>query len=373
MTMPTVRFNRLNQPEFFKEVRKRVNKHFKDNNISKHANFNMKLKTVFMLNLYLVPLVLMVTGVVSSLWTILLMWALMGLGMSGTGLSVMHDANHGSYSKHRLINRVLGYLANFLGAYHVNWKIQHNVLHHSYTNVEGLDDDIKNAVMRFSPNQKRRRIYRFQAFYAPFLYGLMTLNWLVNKDFSQLIKYRESALLKDQGITFRKAMAHVIFNKALYLALILALPLIFVALPWWQILLGFLLMQFICGLLLALIFQTAHVVEETDFYEADASGSLENSWAIHQMHTTANFGSRSVFFSWFIGGLNYQIEHHLFPNICHVHYKRISKIVKETAKDFNLPYNQHRTFFHALKSHFLFLDQLGTGEYDRKLAVVRTK
>jgi len=368
MSVPVVKFNMQDRPEFFKELRKKVNKHFKENNISKYANFNMKFKTVFMLCLYFVPLVLMITGVVSSLWPVMFMWVLMGFGMSGIGLAIMHDANHGSYSKNQKVNNVLGYLANFLGAYHLNWKIQHNVLHHSFTNVEGFDEDIEIGIMRFSPNQKRKRIHRFQVFYAPFLYGLMIIYWLISKDFEQLVRYNKKNLLARHGLTLKKAVVQVIFNKTWYLALTLALPMIVMELPWWQILLGLLLMQFICGLVLSFIFQLAHVIEETDFYVTDDNGSVENNWAIHQVRTTANFANGSVLFSWFIGGLNYQIEHHLFPNICHVHYRKISSIVKQTAKEFNVPYHQHKTFFGALKSHFSLLNQLGTGKYDRKLA-----
>jgi len=367
MSISVVKFNVQDKPEFFKELRIRVNKYFKENNISRYANFNMKFKTVFMLCLYFVPMALMITGVVSSLWPVMSMWVLMGFGMSGIGLAIMHDANHGSYSKNQKVNNALGYLINFVGAYHLNWKIQHNVLHHSFTNVEGFDEDIETGVMRFSPNQERKGIHRFQVFYASFFYGLMTIYWLIGKDFVQLVRYNKKNLLEGQGLTLKKAMAQVIFNKAWYIALTLALPMIVVELPWWQILLGFLLMHFICGLVLAYIFQLAHIIEETDFYVTDDNGSVENNWAIHQMKTTANYANGSVIFSWLVGGLNYQIEHHLFPYICHVHYRKISSIVKRTAKEFNVPYYQHKTFFGALKSHFSLLNQLGTGKYDRKL------
>ena len=367
MGVSVVKFNVQDRPEFFNVLRKKVNKHFKENNLSKYANFNMKFKTVFMLCLYFVPLLLMITGVVSWFWPVMLMWLLMGLGMSGIALTVMHDANHGSYSKNQKVNNVLGYLVNFLGAYHVNWKIQHNVLHHSFTNVDGFDEDIHNSVLRFSPNQQRRGIYRFQVYYAPFFYGIMTLYWLISKDFEALVRYNKKNLLEKQGITLKKAVAQVIFNKTWYLALTVVLPMIVIDLPWWQILLGFLSMHFICGLLLTLIFQAAHVVEETDFYVTDDNGSVENNWAIHQMRTTTNFANGSAIFTWLIGGLNYQIEHHLFPNICHVHYKKISSIVKETAKEFSVPYLHHKTYFGALKSHFSFLYQLGKVKYDRNL------
>ncbi len=321
-----------------------------------------------MLSLYFVPLVLILTGVISTLWPVLLMWVLMGLGMAGIGLAIMHDANHRSYSRNQKVNNVLGYLLNFLGGYHLNWKIQHNVLHHSFPNVEGFDEDISIGIFRFSPNQRRKGIHKFQVFYAPFLYGLMSLYWLISKDFESLVRYNKNNLLAGQGVTLKKAAIQVIFNKTWYLVLTIVMPMILLELPWWQILMGFLLMQFICGLILTCIFQLAHVIEETEFYVTDRNGSLENNWAIHQMRTTANFANGSVILSWLIGGLNYQIEHHLFPNICHVHYRNISSIVEQTAKEFRVPYYQHKTLFGALVSHFSWLNQLGTGKYDSKMA-----
>jgi linoleoyl-CoA desaturase len=366
MSVSVVRFNTEDRPEFIKELRRKVSLYFKENNISRHANWNMKFKTMFMIALYFVPL--MLTGVVSTLWPIMLMWLLMSLGMSGIGLSIMHDANHGSYSQNPNVNKALGFLVNFLGAYHVNWKIQHNVLHHSFTNVEGFDEDLELGVMRFSPAQKRKKFFKFQVIYAPFLYGLLTINWFLGKDFDSVIRFHKKNLLASQGLNLRKALTQVAFHKVWYIALTIVLPLIVVDLPWWQTLLGFFMMQFICGLILSLIFQPAHVIEETAFFQPNEHGSLENNWAIHQMKTTANFANGSKLFTWFIGGLNFQIEHHLFPNICHVHYGKISKIVKETAAEFNVPYHEHRTFFGALRSHFSLLHQLGTGAYDRKLA-----
>ncbi len=369
MRPSVVKFNLKDRPEFFKELRKRVNEYFRENNISKYANLNMKLKTVFMICLYFVPLLFMLTGVVTSLWPVILMWALMGFGMAGIGLSIMHDANHGSYSRNPKVNKALGFMLNFLGGYHVNWIIQHNVLHHSSTNVHEFDEDIDKGVMRFSPNQEPKKIYKYQAFYAPFLYGIMSLYWFLAKDFMQINRYQKKDLLAGQGLTYKRALAEIIFNKAWYTILTLVLPIIILPIAWWQTLLGFLLMQFLSGLILAFIFQPAHVIEETEFFKVDSKGSVENNWAVHQLRTTANFANKSRLFSWFIGGLNYQIEHHLFPNICHVHYRHISKIVKETAKEYNVPYHQHETFIGALKSHFTLLNELGTGAYDRKLAL----
>lgn len=365
MGLKTVQYNHQDRPEFFKELRKRVNLEFKENNISKHANFSMKFKTGFMICLYFIPLSMMLTGVVNSVWWMMLMWVIMGLGMSGIGLSIMHDANHGSYSKNQNVNAALGYLLNFIGGYPTNWKIQHNVLHHSFTNIDGLDGDIETASMRFSPTQRQRWIYKFQAFYAPILYGLMSIYWFILKDFVQLVQFDRENLLEGQGTNFKKSMAQLIFNKSWYVVLTIVLPIIIMDVYWWQVILGWVVMELISGWMLAFIFQPAHVVEETAFFTSE-EGTMENHWAIHQLRTTANFANRARLFSWLIGGLNFQIEHHLFPNICHVHYRRISKIVKATAEEYNLPYHQHRTFAGALKSHFVMLYELGTGKYDRK-------
>ena len=367
MSTANLKFNVDDQPEFYNELRKRVNLYFIDNKISKYANNSMRTKTAFMLIIYFVPLILMVSGVITGLWPIIGLWAIMGFGMSGIGLSIMHDANHGSYSKSKKVNEIFGFMINFIGGYHINWKIQHNVLHHSFTNIHGFDEDIDKPLMRFSPNQERNPLYRFQVFYAPFLYGLMTFFWLFVKDFDQLVKYNKRGLLAGQGLSLNKAILQVLFNKVWYMALFVALPMIVLGLAWWQTLLGFMLMHFICGLILAFVFQPAHIVGETEFIVPDDEGTVQNNWAIHQLLTTSNSAQGSTVFSWFIGGLNYQIEHHLFANICHIHYKNISPIVKQTALEYGLPYNQHRTFLGALKSHFTLLNDLGTGKYDRDL------
>ena len=112
------------------------------------------------------------------------------------------------------------------------------------------------------------------------------------------------------------------------------------------------------GFVLAIIFQPAHVNEQTEFPEPDDENSIQENWAIHQLHTTANFSNKSRFFSWYVGALNFQVEHHLFPNICHVHYKKISEIIRKTAKEFELPYNRYRTFIDALIGHYNMLKRL---------------
>ena len=347
--------------DFAKELRKRVNQYFKENNISRYADTNMILKTIFMLALYVVPFVLLLTYFENTFLT-LLMWVLTGFGMAGVGLSIMHDANHHAYSKNAKINIILGKLLNFVGGSDVNWRIQHNVLHHTYTNVNGMDEDIDSGIlMRFSPDQKRRKAHRYQHIYAWFLYGFMTIMWTFTKDYSQFARYKKRDLLKTQGKSEGLMLFTLILSKVLYLGVFFVLPLLFAPTPWWVTVVGFFGMHFIAGLTLACIFQPAHVVPTSDF-QAPEDGQIKTDWAVNQLLNTANFAPKSRLFSWYVGGLNYQIEHHLFPNICHVHYRKISHIVRDTAFEYNLPYYSYKTFLSALGGHAKMLYNLGKYE-----------
>ncbi len=348
--------------DFYKVLRKRVNQYFKDNNISRHANANMVLKSIFMVALYIVPLVFMLTFFEST-GMILLMWALMGFGMAGIGLSVMHDANHNAYSKNNRINTIMSKLLLPIGGSPVNWRIQHNVLHHTYTNVTGMDEDIDTGIlMRFSPNQPLRKGHKLQHVYAWFLYGFMTIMWFSTKDYVQLERYKKKDLLKTQNVTYRFMLISIIITKIFYIAIFFGLPLIFSSLPWYGVVGGFFLMHFIAGLTLGMIFQPAHVIPSSNYPVPDKTGNIETDWAVSQLMNTANFAPKSTWFSWYVGGLNFQVEHHLFPNVCHVHYSSISHIVRDTCLEYNLPYFSYKTFADALLEHGKMLYRLGHKE-----------
>ncbi len=367
-----IKFSKKIGGDFNSTLKKRVRAYFKDNNISKHANTNMKIKTVFMTLLYFTPYVLMVTGVVTNIWLVTLCWAIMGFGVAGIGLSVMHDANHGAYSKNERVNYFVGRIVNLVGGYAPTWKIQHNVLHHSYTNVHGYDEDVSPAlsILRFSPRDKYIPIHRFQFIYAWFFYSLMTIMWITTKDFQQLFRYKKMGLTKTENMNFGKLFMELLVTKVLYYVYVMAIPLIFTSILWWQLALLVLLMHLIAGFTLAAIFQPAHVIPETEFPLPDKDLTIDNNWAIHQLETTSNFAPKSTVLYWLIGGLNYQVEHHLFPNICHVHYKKISKIVKATAEEFNLPYHSEPTFFSALRSHGKMLRKLGVAPKSQKSGTI---
>jgi linoleoyl-CoA desaturase len=346
--------------DFAATLNRRVNEYFKTANVSKQGNTEMAVKTCCMFLAYFGPYGLIMAGVVSGFWPLAISLLIMSLGLAGIGLSVMHDANHGAYSNKPWVNTLMGYSLNMVGANSFNWKMQHNVLHHTFTNVHDEDEDIgSRGVLRLSPHTEWKKVHRYQFIYAWFLYGLMTLVWLFFKDFVRIVRYHKTGLAKKHNASITREWVILIITKLIYVTYILVLPIIFSPLMWWQVLLGVVLMHYIAGFILAIIFQPAHVIEGTEFPLPDENNQLENNWAIHQLLTTTNFGNKSRWFSWYVGGLNFQIEHHLFPNICHVHYRKISGIVSATAQEFGLPYKSTETFLQALIKHTRLLRTLG--------------
>ena len=346
--------------DFFTTLSQRVNSYFKSNSIERTANSEMVVKTLFMFSLYFIPYFILISGMVTNLWGMLGLCFAMGLGTAGIGLSVMHDANHGSYSSKNWINNLLGVSLNVIGGHAINWKVQHNVLHHTYTNVHDVDEDISpRGVLRMAPGSEWRPMHRYQHLYAWFFYGLLTLVWVVAKDFSRLIKYNREGLLKKQKTTAQREWAFLIVSKLLYVTYVFIIPMILLPVTWWQVLIGFFVMHYVAGFILAIIFQPAHVIDGTEYPVADEQGNLENNWAIHQLHTTTNFGHKNKLLSWYVGGLNYQVEHHLFPNVCHVHYRKLAPIVEQTAKEFGLPYKSKETFLEAVVAHARLMKSLG--------------
>lgn len=356
--MKTVRFGNADKRQFAATLRKNVNNYFKENEVSAKGNTHVAVKVAVMLSLYFAPFILMLVLPLSG-WTIFPLTFIMGVGMAGIGMSVMHDAAHGSLSRYNWVNKVLGSTMYMLGGNVFTWKVQHNLLHHTYTNIDGMDEDIDSKSMfRFCQHAPLKKMHRFQHIYAFFFYSLMTISKLF-RDFWRLHDYNKAGITRQQKSSPRAEFVKMAVSKAVYLFLVIGLPIIVSGFSWWLILLGFLLMHLTAGIIMSIVFQLAHVVEGADQPLPDEKGSIENDWIVHELHTTANFGRNSRIMSWFIGGLNFQIEHHLFPNVCHVHYKKISPIVERTAREFGYPYITKPTFMHAVASHIRILKQLG--------------
>ncbi|MFM8912669.1 MAG: fatty acid desaturase family protein [Flammeovirgaceae bacterium] len=348
------------QQEFFATLSQRVNQYFKSNRIQRTANSEMVIKTVFMFSLYFIPYFIAISGVVTNIWGLFGLCIVMGLGVAGIGLSVMHDANHGAYSTKAWVNNLLGLSLNLVGGHAFNWKVQHNVLHHTYTNVHDVDEDISpRGVLRMAPSSKWLPMHRFQHIYAWVFYGLLTFVWVTVKDFMRLVRYEQQGLVKKNKSSATSEWVSMLFSKIVYVGYTIVLPILVLPVAWWQVLIGFFVMHYVAGFILAIIFQPAHVVDGTEYPLPDDEGQLENNWAIHQLLTTTNFGHKEKLFSWYVGGLNYQVEHHLFPNICHVHYRKLAKIVEQTATEFGLPYKTKESFWDALVAHTKQLKTLG--------------
>lgn len=354
-----VKFAGKDRQIFFQTLRSRVDDYFTENNLSRNGNAAMVVKTIVMLSAYVVPFIF-ILFVPLSLPVYYLLWLVMGLAIAGIGMSVMHDANHGSYSKNKVVNTLLGHTLNLVGGSVTNWKYQHNILHHTYTNIVELDDDIKDKlVLRFSPHTKVKWYHRFQYIYAFAFYGILTLYWTFIKDFLQFHRYTVNGVNRKNKQQNNLSFLKLILAKAAYILAFVVLPLFIIKVPVWEYLTGFMLMHFIAGLVLTVIFQLAHTVEHTTHPLPNDHGTIENNWAIHQLNTTVNFSRNNKLISWYIGGLNFQVEHHLFPNICHVHYPSIAPIVKQTAEEFGIPYLENPTFGGAIASHIRILKEYG--------------
>jgi linoleoyl-CoA desaturase len=285
----------------------------------------------------------------------------MGLGVAGVGMSVMHDAIHGSFSASSKLNKFFGASIYLLGGNVYNWDVQHNKLHHTYTNLHDIDEDITGKFMlRLSSGDKLKAVHRFQHIYAFFLYSLMTISFLW-KDFKEIGLYNkmaESGLVKPYP---RKELVNLIISKIAYVLFIGVLPMMVLDITFGQGFAGFMAMHCTAGIILSTVFQLAHIVEGAGQPAVDDKGNIENAWAIHQLNTTANFAGNNKILSWYIGGLDYQVEHHLFPNISHIHYPAIASIVKSTAEDFGIVYNNKQSFINGLRSHVRMLHNLGHG------------
>ncbi len=346
---------------FHKVVVERVNDYFVSENKSDKGNGFMYFKTLFFLSLIVGSYIGLLFGKY-DLWVNNLLWIVLGLASVFLAVNCGHDAIHGAYSSKKWVNDLMSNSYNFLGANAYMWSITHNIVHHTYTNIDGADEDIESVPFaRLSPSQKWRPIQKYQHIWLFFLYPLGTLSWVFKKDYVKFFQ-------KEIGNYNNKNHPPVqyfklFFFKALYYFVFIALPVIMIDMPWYVVFGGFVLGHLAEGLAIAIIFMLAHVVEEAHFLMPDEEGNMENNWAIHQMYTTVDFGRNSAVTSFFTGGLNFQVEHHLFPKICHVHYPAISEIVKATALEYGVPYNDCPTFFDALKSHIRLLKKLGNNTY----------
>jgi linoleoyl-CoA desaturase len=354
--MSKLTFNNKNSI-FYSTLKSSVDQYFTANKLSRTGNWKLHIKTAVLIPAAVLIYIFLLTFHLPLAAGIILS-SVMGFVLASIGFNVMHDACHGSYSSKDWVNRLLGLSLNALGGNAFIWKFKHNIIHHTYTNVDGIDDDIaKSPLMRQCTTQKWVPAHRFQHLYVPLVYGISSFAWVFLMDFT---KYFKSRVFNTQLQKMDKK-EHMLFwtSKIFYLVFYVLIPILCVGWKAWAI--GFGCMHLVMGLTLALVFQLAHVVEHAEFHHVAENDNkkIEEEWAIFQVKTTANFAPNNKIISWFVGGLNFQVEHHLFPRVSHVHYPAIRKIVKQTCEQFNISYNEFPTMTSAIVSHFRMMKQLG--------------
>jgi linoleoyl-CoA desaturase len=342
---------------FYQDLKSSVENYFNTHHLKKTGNWKLYSKAIVLvpaaIGIYLVLLfshISLIPGILLS--------GLFGFVLASIGFNIMHDACHGSYSRKPWVNNIMGLSLNLLGGNAFIWKFKHNIIHHTYTNIDGLDDDIaKSPAMRSCESQKWVKAHRFQHIYVVFLYAISSFLWVSLMDFNKYFKRKvHNTSLQKMDVT-----EHVIFwlSKLLYIVFYIIIPVHFAGWTAWAI--GFTCMHIMMGLTLALVFQLAHVVEDAAFVFAPGiePQKIEEEWAIHQVRTTANFAPHNKLISWFVGGLNFQIEHHLFPKVSHVHYPALAPIVKQICAEHHIHYNEFSTMSKAVASHFHMMKKLG--------------
>jgi linoleoyl-CoA desaturase len=343
---------------FHADLKKRINTYFIEKNISTTGNHVLYTKaSILVVSLLAIYVHLVFFTPVA--WLAIVESIMLGGITAAIGFNVVHDGSHGSFSKSRKLNEMASLLFNVLGANAFMWNTKHNVIHHSYTNIDGVDDDLDaRPFLRLCETQQHHKIHKFQHFYFWLVYAMLYFFWVFFTDYAKYFTRKVGSM----PLKKMKLADHFSFwgFKVFHAIIFVILPIYMVGfLPW---LIGFLSYGLFAGFVMSIVFQLAHTVEETHFpIPVQATNKMEDEWAIHQIKTTANFATHNKVISWFTGGLNFQVEHHLFPKISHVHYPALNKIIKETCAEYGIGYNEFPKMRLAVASHVSHLKQLSRG------------
>lgn len=334
----------------------RVNDYFESNGLRPDGGFRMWVKTALILSWFVASYVLLVFWA-TTWWQAIPLASSLGFSVAGIGFNIQHDGGHGAYSRRALGNRVSSWTLDLVGASSYVWNFKHNIMHHHYTNIEGVDEDIDaGPTLRLAPGQRRRWYHRFQHHYIWLLYMLFPVKWALYDDFRDVLLGRVGSrpMPRPRGAD----LAILLGGRLLYLGWALLLPLALH--PWTHVLLIYACYSLTLGVTLATVFQLAHCVDEAAFCEVPRENErMERDWTAHQLATTVDFAPRSRWLTWYLGGLNYQVEHHLFPRVSHVHYPALAPITREVSRKHGVEHQCHETLRSALRSHVGFLRRMG--------------
>ncbi|MFI5381953.1 MAG: fatty acid desaturase family protein [Tepidisphaerales bacterium] len=344
---------------FLAELRKRVDAYFQQTGRPRRDCPQMYFKTATIMTCFVAAYVLLLL-VVSSWWLAVPLACVLGLGIAAIGFNIQHDGGHKAYSERPWVNKLMSLTLDLIGGSSYLWAWKHNTFHHTFTNVVGHDDDISLGFLgRLSPHQKWRFFHRFQFIYLWFLYGFLAIKWHLVDDFYNVARGRIGC----QKIPRPRGTDLLVFvcGKVAFFSLAFALPMLLH--PIWTVLAVYAIAAFISGVVMSVVFQLAHCVEGPEFplpVPAPNGGQqMPTDWAVHQVQTTMDFARANPVLSWLLGGLNFQVEHHLFHGICHIHYPALSKVVEEVCRECGVRYAAHRTMLAAIASHFRWLVAMG--------------
>jgi len=348
---------KMKLPEFknedlYKKWISRVNEYFVKNKISKVDNHGYYLKFFILVVAWIACWSFLVFYAKSLTFSLSLSFVF-GCTIGILGINSMHDGGHFSVSKYKFLNNAFAYVADIMGGSSFFWKIKHNVLHHTYTNVNALDDDLNAGVFaRLSPHQDKKPYHKFQHIYMLPMYGLLMFKWAFVDDYIYFFKKAYSF----KEVTMSKKDQFMFFlGKIINISWLVLIPSFFH--PLKTVIFHASIVYFFTGLIITLIFVVAHFVETAQFVNADPD--LPMGFFEHQLATTADFSRFSKIALFISGGLNYQTVHHLTPNVNHMHYPALSKELEKFCEENNLTYHHFTNYWAALKSHFRFLKTMG--------------
>jgi linoleoyl-CoA desaturase len=343
---------------FRRDVEARVAAYFDSNGLARRDCARMYLKTVTIFA-WLAASYLALVFLAHTWWLAIPLATSLALAMAGVGFCVMHDGNHGAYSRFAFINKAAALSLNLLGGNAYFWHFKHNIAHHSYPNVTGSDDDFNvGPAGRLSPLDPHKPFHRFQHLYIWGLYALLAIEWQTAGDFRSMMKPG----VADTKVARPRGWEQVYFwvGKAVFYTLAFVVPLFHHGV--WAVVGIYLYTGAVLGLTLALVFQLAHCVQEANFpAPLPGTRAIDREWSAHQVETAVDFARGNRLLTWYLGGLNFQIEHHLFPRICHLHYPALSPIVEEVCRAHGVRHSSHPRMRDAVRSHIRFLKRLGSG------------
>lgn len=354
--LPFIRYAHSNTI-FFKSLQKSVNEYFKTNKLDRFGGKKMYLKTAFLFSAWGGSYALLMSDQFAGLFLIFLQ-ALFHFTMFLMTVGIAHDASHYAYSRRKSVNKWMTRVFDLVGINSYLWEFNHVKSHHNAPNIPVYDSAIDSFLLfRFHPRAAHHSFHRYQHIYMIVIYAFATLYKLFFLDFFSLGRKRIGFISIKQH-PFRE-IVFFFFSRTFVILYTLVIPLVVLSAPSWQVVLGFTIGHILSGLSLGAIFQTTHLSDRTAFPEPDKSGKIENAFDQHILDTTADFCPDNPVVTWISGGLNLHVAHHLFPGISQIHLPAITKIVRQTAKEYDMNYKAYATLGEAVRSHLFTLRQLG--------------